>query len=169
MIYIIGIDHQKHQYVIFANEESVFDLKDVIKELLATHDVGLIAEEFSQQVLDDKGIERTAAQEVADNAGIKYLLADPDSKERQALNIRTRQDTAISLGIDITQATEADREKINLNHKDADQQREEEWLRRVMPYIARNIVFVCGFEHAKTLQQLITSKGEKAYVHKILD
>ena len=170
MIFIIGIDHYKHQYLFMENEKSVYDLKDEVRSLVAEEEVKLVAEEFSLAALKKTGIEKTIAQEIAEELDVSYKHIDPDIEERKSLGIRTREDTAKTLGINSPyNLSKEDIARINEKHKDADKLREEEWLRRIESSIRENIAVFCGFEHVKSFQELAESKGYDSVIHKVLD
>lgn len=170
MIFIIGIDHAIHQREHpLLGTEGMLDLRDTLRELTGEHEIHLVAEENSVQAMQHHNMANTPAQVFAEEHNIQYLLADPDSQERAALGIRSRQDTAVRLGIDIFNTTEADRDLINKNHRDADQLREVEWMNRIRPYNNADIVFICGFEHARSFVELLNENDLEASLYKILD
>lgn len=170
MVFVIGIDHSIHQreHALLGNG-GMLDLRDILRELVGEHKIQLIAEENSVQAMQRYNIVNTPAQVFAEENEIQYLFSDPDSQERIALGIRSRQDTAVMLGIDIFHATESDRDLINKNHRDADQAREVEWMNRIRPYINSDIIFICGFEHTQSFVELLNSNGLQASLYKILD
>lgn len=170
MIFVIGIDHAIHQREHFLlGKEGMLDLRNALRELAGENEIHLVAEENSVQAMQHHNMANTPAQVFAEERKIQYLLADPDSQERAALGIRSRQDTAVSLGIDIFSATEAERDLINKNHRDADQLREVEWMNRIRPYNNADIIFVCGFEHTRSFVELLNSNGLEASLYEVLD
>ncbi|MBL4644625.1 MAG: hypothetical protein JKX80_02040 [Candidatus Pacebacteria bacterium] len=170
MIFIIGVDHDWYQHLSDWNVEYVNDLKVEVRYLITEEGVQLIAEESSVAGLKKRGIEKTVAQEIADELEIPHKHIDPDLEEREVLGIRTRKDVAKSLGIGPPdEATEEDIAKINEDLKPDYRLREEEWLRRIESNMTANIAVVCGFQHVESFQELLESRGYDSVVHVILD
>ena len=72
MIFIIGLDHDWHQYRSDWNIANVNDLKVEVRHLITEEDVQLIAEESSVAALKKRGVEKTVAQEIADELEILH-------------------------------------------------------------------------------------------------
>jgi len=167
MIFIIGIDH-RYQTGRGVNPSKFADFKKAIADLLTKEKAWVLAEEFSLEAAAKCGITKSVSQELAENYRVRYILADPDSGERKALGIRSRQETAESLGIySIYAPSQDEEEKINAYHRDADEEREKEWLRRIEPYLGQPMIFICGFSHAEPLSQLLKTHGHECQINKL--
>ena len=135
-IYILGTKHElQHTGQPFrAAPDKVkrgrCDLQIYLRELVTKYHVTLIAEEFSQQVLDIKDAASTA-KSVADELGIEHLFCDPDSTVR----------TEIGLPAGGTEDYEpVDKERYN-------RIRETYWLNCLANVLDRDILFICGSDH----------------------
>jgi hypothetical protein len=168
MIFIIGIKHDLHQTGPFGDKQPLADFEELLGKVTKEEKIQLIAEEFSQDAARFWNIEKTPTQTFAEKLGVDYIHVDPGIKERKTLGIKSREETASELGIDIFNLAPGDLDKINANSKSYDHLREEEWLRRLTPHAGRQVVFVCGFEHTQSFFNLLIAKGYKATVYKIL-
>ncbi|MCL5006747.1 MAG: hypothetical protein M1153_01170 [Patescibacteria group bacterium] len=170
MIYIIGINHEKHQFGKSQNTTEVKKLRVALEKLIRDESISVVAEENSEEALKIHEINKTISQVVAEEHGISYVLADPDSKERKTLGIRSRQETALSIGIHFNESTvgtltKDQQNKINIAHRNTDHKREKEWLQRIKKYINEPTVFICGFGHADTFFKLLTDNGYQVTVY----
>jgi hypothetical protein len=169
MIFILGIDHRSHQFWSPFSEDSILNLENELNAILKKEKIELIAEEFSLEAGKLHNVEKTTTQKFSESKNIPYMFVDPDSNERKGLGIRSRKDTADKLGIDIFNCTKEEVDEVNTNHKDADQLREREWLRRISSYASMNIIFLCGFEHVSSFKDLAIQSGYYAQISKVVE
>ena len=118
------------------------DLQVYLRELVARNDLTLIAEEFSQQILDIKGAE-SIAKAVADQLGIEHLFCDPGVDDRVKIGLPTHG---------TEDCVPAEKERF-------DRIRENYWLNCLADVLDRDILFVCGSDHVHKFCELLSNKG----------
>jgi hypothetical protein len=142
MIHIIGTAHELTQYwsdairrgeSIDTNSEIERYLLDAVGSLAAT----ALAEELSQQCVEERVGGMSVCKKVADDLGLRHLFCDPDHDERRELNITTAD------------------------------QREDLWVSRVATLVARenSVIFVCGVDHCSTFRAKLERRGLQARIH----
>jgi hypothetical protein len=104
----------------------------------------VIAEELSQQCVEERQGGASVAKQVADRLGLHHLFCDPNRGERKAGGISTGPE------------------------------RESFWASCIQPFLPNNIslifvcgadLFVCGADHSRTFKAMLENCGLQARVH----
>ncbi len=136
-VYLVGVDHRVQWIPASSSSEWEVVILGFIKfvyeksELLG---IDLIAEEFSEYLIEHNHAEDSTARRAAREIGIPHLFCDPDPHERKDLGIQNDDD------------------------------REKEWLRRIINSGSSRILFICGDNHIASFQALLTDTGHKAEI-----
>ncbi len=168
MIFIIGVCHLR-QHGLLDNESVVNEFTVYIKSFVKERKIVVIAEESSLEYLDEKALSKTPTQVMCDSLNIKHIFADPNRNERRILGIRGRNEIAKDLGIyrSDEKYTPDEINKINLIAKPYDKLREKEWLKRIGGETDKQVIFVCGKDHVKTLTDLLEKSGIQTEIAKV--
>jgi len=178
MIYLVGISDHNVQHngngcadLFVRNKFSMF-LKEKIKE----YDISLVAEEFNEDALYEvsKGnistVKNVAEELKSEGLKIEHRFCELSKNERKARNILS--------------PSEIYSEKLNIHRYsgpkpklDKDQQkifdgemeksflaRETVWSEKISDYIDRNVIFVCGVDHVRSFELLLTGKEYKPMI-----
>jgi hypothetical protein len=98
MIHIIGTAHERTQYwsdairrgeAIDTNSEIVRQFEQYVRDAARSFAATTIAEELSQQCVEERDGGISVCKKVADDLGLHHLFCDPDRDERQKLDITT--------------------------------------------------------------------------------
>lgn len=123
------------------------DLQAYLRELITRINPKLIAEEFSQQVLDGLKAESTVKL-VADDLGIEHRFCDPNTVER------------VKMGLPhpfLDHCDESEKPRL-------DRIREIYWLETLSDMIKHDILFICGADHVSSFAQLLLQEGITAQI-----
>jgi len=122
MVYLVGVDHiiQHEGFMFQQKKECIARFKDYLRAEARRRGVTLLAEEFSESLLDMNQTKISAVRDVANELQIEHRFCDPTSQERETEEIIS------------------------------DDQREFYWLEKIRDAIERNIMFVCGDSHIDT-------------------
>ena len=156
MLYIILLSH-KFQWKRDLPKSSQF--KNYLKEKIKTLNIDLIAEEYSKEALAWVNEKTTIAQDIALEFNIVHKFCDPGKEARKRIGYISRAKIKQNLGFkepiefDTPEDNEIMKEQRKFYHK-----RERYWLEQLTPYIDKNILFLCGFDHidkSDTFESLI--------------
>jgi hypothetical protein len=155
LIFILGTAH-KFQ---LTSQDLKFYLLDLCRKL----NVGGIAEEMSEEALDEKGCAESIPMQVAVTLRIKHQLCDPNSAEREKLEIL--QENQILLlnwkkGMNLSDA------EIHMRIIENYSKREKYWLNQLRLLNSWPVLFVCGSSHVNSFHQLL---GEQKIASSIIE
>jgi hypothetical protein len=169
MTYIIGVDHLIQYNNGIVPEEIFSEFADYIAEKAHNLNINLIAEEFSEEALYNVYCATTAiVKKAAEETGIEHRFCDPEESDRIKLGIPYFAEIRDSIKrkyniIDKTIPDHALGKKIEKETADISKMfwglREEFWFNRISDCLDRNIIFVCGHEHAERFAALMAQKG----------
>jgi len=136
-VYLVGVDH-RIQWIPDSPslewEIVILDFIKFINEKCNLLGIDLIAEEFSEHVIELNHAQDSTARHTAREIGIPHLFSDPNPHERQELGIKNNAD------------------------------REKEWLRRIINSGNSRILFICGDDHLESFKSLLNSAGHNAEI-----
>lgn len=167
MIYLVGVDHLV-QYNGPVRGKILDEFSAFLDSSIRTYGIAVIAEEFNEEFLRDVYFAtRNTAEEAAKRAGIIHIYCDPDEHERQALgipyhadikdSIRRKYGTADRFIPDGELRNKIDAETVE-EEKSHWEKRERFWLERLRPFLADDILFLCGHEHVTRFKTLLDSE-----------
>jgi hypothetical protein len=133
-VFILGVDHRIQWIPTSSGPEWSSKIEEFIDEIQAqckSRNIELVAEEFSEYSLKSSNALDSTARGAAADLGVLHLFCDPDPNERQLLNIETADD------------------------------REAEWLRRLVSSGKTRILFICGDNHVDAFASKLTTSGHK--------
>jgi len=161
VFHLIGVAHriQSHESGQQLNEDQT-RLSQCLTHLVDEVKLVVIGEEQSQEAL---GKRVSIPQEIAQKAGIEPIFCDPDSKQRQAMGYRDRQDIGTDLflgddGWDLS-AVELDAKAGAIEIVRYFPLRERFWLERLAGLKNSEVAFVCGNFHIEGFTALLTKNG----------
>jgi hypothetical protein len=145
MIHIIGTRHSlqcwsdaiRNGVDCDADSATVERFEHYLQEVAGMLHATVIAEELSQENVEQRQGGASVAKQVADRMGLRHLFCDANRRERESLGISTH---------------------------DA---RECVWVSRIQPLLPNNIsmVFVCGADHSQTFKATLENCGLHVRVH----
>lgn len=174
MIYLVGIDHliQYENRIVPGNLFNAF--RDFIKNIIQSHGIDLIAEEFHEEYLEQVYFSREATlRALARELGKDHLFCDPGDGDRRRLGIPyyAEQKDAVKRRYGITGTFVFDEELRKKIQDDTDREvmqywdiREKFWFEKLAPHLERHILFVCGHEHVKRFKTLLENKGQACMI-----
>lgn len=172
MIYLIGVDHEiQHDGIGCAslslrNKFSVF-----LKNKIVEYDITLLAEEFSEEALYEisKGkiatVKNVAEELKSEKPKVEHKFCDPNKKERKIIGIPCREEIKSMLNIQgpVCENSVEDN-RIKEEERKYYPTREQFWFGEISNYLNRNIIFVCGAEHVRNFEILLTEKKYKPII-----
>jgi len=153
MIYILGVNHQLVQFQYRHNDrQKISEFIEKVKNICIDKNIGLIAEEFSNDALEYYGIDNTYVGNIVNELGVEYLLCDPGKDDRRILGIKQRGDIALELGILWLTENQVEIDRINEAAAESDRKREKYWLDQIKIKVKNNkqykdVLLICGFNH----------------------
>jgi len=137
IVYLVGVDHRL-QWIPdsegFEWEKVISGFTTFVYEKCDLLEIDLIAEEFSEYLVELNHAQDATARRAAREMGIPHLFCDPDPRERQEFGVENDDD------------------------------REREWLRRIIDSGKSRILFVCGDDHLKSFQALLIGAGHNGVI-----
>jgi hypothetical protein len=169
MIYVIGVNHYEEQ---FPHEKNNIDkinrLQNFVRKVCKENNIQLIAEEWRDEVRELSVTGKTYIEELAPKIPITYFPCDLNMPERKALGIKSRPEIAQELGLNFPLILPDSKEEEMVNNtaaaKAGDTKREEVWLERILARAGadKNVLLVCGYEHADSFVKLAKNNGHEA-------
>ena len=118
------------------------ELADHLCSIATQCGTGVLAEELSEQALEEAGAD-SIARTVARSLSILHRFCDPNRDEREALGYPTVFDHSPSA---------EERETL-------DRRRERYWFQQLQDVVDQEIVFVCGADHVTFFHEFLLSKS----------
>lgn len=134
---VVGVDHRIQYTNADCGPEWTSDIRafeDYLVDQASSHDVDLLAEEFSEEAVRKNNATTSPVQEAARRAHKPHLFMDPDTVERDAAGITTGA------------------------------QRESEWLQRLRLANVTRLLIVCGDDHVDSFAQRLDEDGFRTTV-----
>jgi hypothetical protein len=145
VIYVIGVDHRlQHNGQVVPPRAGVRPLRAEFRrylaDVVARHSISVIAEELSYDLLGLLGASESTAKSIAEALKIRHEFCDLDRAARS------------SLGIGYP------------SREEHSQVRERFWYERILPYLDRKVIFICGAKHVASFERLANRKGSRTTV-----
>jgi hypothetical protein len=145
MIFIIGTRHSLQYWSdairngedCDADPVTVQQFEDFLQHAAITLDATIIAEELSQESVEERQGGVSVARQVAKRLGLCHLYCDPDRAEREALSVS------------------------------AGHEREDFWASRIQLLLPNDTraIFVCGADHSRSFAWKLEGRGLIAQVY----
>lgn len=166
MIYLIGINHNlQHNGNGSANLYSLRNkFSAFLNEKIQEYGITLLAEEFNEEALKINAAIDTVAQHITDKLKIEHIFCDPNTEERQNIGIPSRAEIKSALSIKGLVVSLEDDNRIKEEQRKYHPIREMYWFGKIEKYLHENLIFVCGADHLKGFEALLSSKGYKPVV-----
>jgi hypothetical protein len=165
MIYLVGVEHTRSQwqYQDGSNENSVARFTNFLRKHIKLFDIRVIAEELSEECLEQQGVAASTAQTVAQEFHIKHLFCDPSVMERKELGILSHKEISEQLfpNKPYWQIPEdsLEQQKINEEIRKLFPKREKFWLNKIKHLRKENVIFICGKSHVESFRNLLDEYG----------
>ncbi len=174
MIYLVGVNNHNIQHdgigcadLFLRNKFSAF-----LKNEIVEHDIVLLAEEFNEEALYkiSKGNIATVQNVVkdlrAENFKIEHRFCEPSIDERELRGILSPAEIlSKKLNIKIERKLNENEQKIFDEEKmKSFFARESIWFEKISNYLDRNVIFVCGVDHIRSFEILLTDKRYKPII-----
>ena len=138
-VFLVGVNH-RIQYLRDSEgpqcTEEVRGFEQYLAQQCQTHQIQLLAEEFSDEACILNEVRESTVERVAATRGIRHRFCDPGSEQRNVLNIPPN---------DV-------------------QRREEFWLDCLLDAQKTPILFVCGDKHVDSFRGLLQQSGHEACI-----
>jgi hypothetical protein len=134
---IVGVDHRIQWIPQFPGDQWRDELEKFIAYIQCQceeNGLELVAEEFSEYLVGSNRAVDSTARLAANRMTLPHLFCDPDPHERTLLGVQNYED------------------------------RENEWLRRLLSFRAQRILFICGDSHVNTFEARLVKLGHQANV-----
>lgn len=158
MVHLIGLNHRAQSRRLESVRTDAQDaLEQVLRGTIQTSQPVLIAEEHSQEALDERQ-EVSIAKEIALREGIEHRFCDPTQNERRAIGYINGQ--SLERDIFMGDAAGISNDEIRLKARAIEMSvyfpiREQFWLERLAGFLGRSVVFVCGNAHIESFGTLL--------------
>lgn len=119
-VYIVGVDHRIQWIPKSSSPQWAKEVDRFITYICSQckeHNIEIVAEEFSEYLVNQNSAENSSARYAATKVGLEHLYCDPDPNERNQLEIEDSN------------------------------AREQEWLNRLVASKKEKIIFICGNNH----------------------
>ena len=136
MFLLVGVDHiiQHGGYLDEKKKAALEVFHSYLCEVTSKYSIDLIAEEFSEFLLAMNNTSFCTCREVACHLSVEHRFCDPNPNERIDLSIETNE------------------------------QREQEWLRRLDDAKSKHILFVCGSSHLESFSNLLKKNDVESMI-----
>lgn len=154
-IALIGTSHKYQKEDKDCSKQDVQAFKDFLEKACRVYNIRTVAEEMSEQALEEAHRNNSIPQQAAKALSLKHLFCDPDGERRALLGIE--YETAIvEVFFDRVSCDEAKRRKCESRTK-----RELYWLERLqtVPESEWPVLFICGADHVKSFKGILEDNG----------
>ena len=117
-----------------------------VKRAAGAFEVRAIAEESSHEVLAQYHAVQSVCEQIAHAMGIAHRYCDPDSRQRQALDIRHERDIRLDAFFN---GWETDERRLEREIRASYAARERYWLNQLTDLDCWPVLFVCGANHVE--------------------
>ena len=167
MFYLIGVEHGVQSVPVKGVEiPNHTEYRACLEQAIHTYKPAVVGEEYNKDAFAraefvNRGPQEYFTRKIAEKAGVKHALCDPDLKTRMAIGYQSP--LCWSPLID------------NLSEPLPDSEhdllcrgleiifdipiREQYWLNQLKPFLEKDIIFVCGDAHVESLGELLASKN----------
>jgi len=165
MIYLVGVEHTKSQwqYRNGSNENVVAGFTHFLRKHIKQFHIGVIAEELSEECLEQQGVSKSTAQTVAQEFHIKHLFCEPSAIERKDLGILSPEEISAQLfpNKPYWQIPEDSHEQQQIIEESRRlfPKRETFWLSKIKHLRKENVIFICGKSHVERFRKLLQDNG----------
>lgn len=150
MIYLVGVEHLKAQWIdeYESNAHFVYLFMNSLRHDVKKFKVEIIAEELNEEELTGYNVSKSSSSgyQIARECEIGHIFCDPNLKEREALSIPAPPYTS------------------EQNRKNDFQKRELFWLNKIIHLKGTPVVFICGRNHIESFRRLLEENGFKVTV-----
>jgi hypothetical protein len=172
MVYIVGVDHLV-QYDGPLAPALIAEFRIFLVARARELGCGMLAEEFSQEALRVCGASESTAGLAAADAGVPHRFCDLEERDMRRLGIpyfgEIREAVERDLGCPpggggdpvLRRKIREEALRIDRSHWSA---RELFWMQRLEDVLDRDILFICGHEHASRFRVLLLGNGRAAEV-----
>lgn len=157
-VYIIGTSHPI-QCGVDEREGSVSAFEDTLRQACRDHGINRIAEEMSCAGLVRYGVTECIGQKVAKLLGIPHHAVDLEPKERASLSLGESAAISIVMNLSFADGGASFRQAFSAL---VDEARECCWVGRVLAETAWPVLFICGANHARSVQSRFSRLGINA-------
>jgi hypothetical protein len=155
-VVIVGTSHS---YQIPPNGPAANELRAFLHKICNAHLVQAIAEEMSEEILPERGVNSTLCHELAISLGTPHRYCDLNTIQRIAAGVRDVN--AIKRdGFFNDWSAEKTEEEIRKSQSI----RERHWKRELLQLNKWPVLFVCGADHVLPFQQLLQENGLSAEI-----
>jgi len=161
MIYLVGVEHTKSQwqYQNGSNENSIAGFTKFLRKHIKLFDIRAIAEELSEECLEQQGVSKSTGQTVAQEFHIEHVFCEPSAIERKNLGILSPEEISAQLfpNKPYWQISEdsPEQQQINKEIQRLFRKREEFWLSKIKHLRKENLIFICGKSHVESFKNLL--------------
>src|SRR6266480_869398 len=166
MFYLIGVEHSVQSIPVTRVETSNHtEYRVCLERAIHTYKPAVVGEEYNNDAFARAEFVKRETQEfftrkIAEKAGVKHVLCDPDLKTRMAIGhqsmlcwpqlvaelrepVPDSEQDLLCKGLEIVKDMPI---------------REKYWLSQLKPFLEKDIIFVCGDGHVESFAELLGSQ-----------
>ena len=164
-VFILGTSHPLQCGAAECGADRISLLEQKIRRALSEHSIRRIAEEMSEdglrRILGDKAASETVCKRVARDTGVQVDFVDLGETERRRLNLSDNNINSFMFKYVENDKYGKIRDSFSFLCGEV---RERVWVARVLSGREWPVLFVCGANHAVSVQQLFESVGVQATI-----
>lgn len=156
-IALIGTSHKYQKEDKGCSKQDVQAFKDFLEKACSDYNIRTVAEEMSEQALEEADRNNSIPQQAAKVLSLKHLFCDPDRKERERLGIFQENYLRIKSFPNLP----LPEDEIRRQSLEGDRRREQYWLECLLtePEIEWPVLFICGAHHVTSFSRILEEKG----------
>jgi hypothetical protein len=166
MFYLIGVEHSVQSIPVTGVETpNHTEYRTCLNEAIHTYKPAVVGEEYSKDSLTRAEYVNREPQEyftknIAENAGVKHVLCDPDLKTRMTIGYQSAYcwSQLISKLWERVPDSDLDLLSRGLEIVFDVPLREEYWVNQLKSFLEKDIVFVSGDSHVESFAELLGSQ-----------
>jgi hypothetical protein len=165
MFYLIGVQHSVQSIPVTGVETpSHTEYRACLEQAIHTYKPAVVGEEYNQDALNraawNQEPQEFFTRNVAQKAGVKPMLCDPDLKTRMAIGYQSPYCWSQLIDKLSEPVPDSDSELLSKGLEIAFDIpiREQYWLNQLKPFLEKDIIFVCGDAHVESFAELLGSQ-----------
>lgn len=163
MFFLIGVEHRVQSVPVTGVETpNHVEYRACLEQAIHTSKPAVVGEEYSQDALNRasyQGPQEFFTRKIAERAGVKHMLCDPDFKAKKAMGYQSQYCWSLLIAELWDRVPDSERDLLSRGLeivKDIPL-RELYWLNELKPVLQKDIIFVCGDSHIDSFAELLDS------------
>jgi hypothetical protein len=172
MFYLIGVEHKVQSVPVTGVETPDHaEYQTCLEQAIRNYKPAAFGEEYSQDALNRASIREPQeffTRKVAEIAGVKHVLCDPDFKTKKTMGYQSRYCWSLLIAELWERVPDSERDSLSSGLEIVFDIpiREQYWLNQLKPFLEKDIIFVCGDSHIESFAELLGSQKIRSSVIK---